>query len=444
MGDQMTSQQSTRTKKRILFSCAVLFFLLVLLLLANRHSARPADQIAALKRAGFPTAVPDLNDFYTAVPSNRNAALIIVEASEKFAAPSRDLRDLRLPKIGERISDELLVAAATHLDQNTEAFSLLMTALQFPASRYPIIFIDQNTSILAHLAGVKSLAQLLSYHSLFHSSKGDFSSAFSSLTNGFKLAASLRGMPVIVSELVRIACVSIALNNLEQFLAHRSLTADQAFLISNLLINAEADSNYSVNRALIGERAFGIEGFHATSSAPLPASVSTAERMKSGFYEFLGFHDRDLRLYLEFTDRLIEATSHPFPEAYEKTMQLDRELQARFSRGLGRFAILSRGVLPALRNVVRKEAALVTRLRCAQTAVALDQFRLAQATTGQSFHTNLAALIPAYLSQLPVDPVAGEPLSIELIPGGFRVFSTIAADELENKPSAQFSVIRNH
>lgn len=403
------------------------------------RSASPADQIAELKRSGFPTAIADLNAFYPPVPAESNSVLGVAKAAESFVSASPDLRSFRFPPPGDNLPNELLNLISVHLAQNGESLVILDKALRLPSSRYPFVFIDQNNFLLPHLADAKHLTQLLNYHSLFHAATGDPAMAFHSLTNAFKLAATLRNAPPLITELVHIACVAIALNCLEHFLVHQSLSDAQLSQISSLILAAETDAISSANRAIVGERALGIESFRDVASAPAPASATTADKLKLSFFRLLGFHDRDLRLYLELMDRLIDATRQPFPIAYKKTMELDQEMQQRFSRGLGRFALLTRSGASALWTLVRKEAALVTRLRCAQTAVAIERYRLANA---KSLPSTLDALIPMYLPVLPVDPVVGEPLSLEFIPGGFQVFSAIAAEKLKNKQSSQFSVIR--
>ena len=99
---------------------------------------------------------------------------------------------------------------------------------------------------------------------------------------------------------------------------------------------------------------------------------------------------------------------------------------------------MAQAVLTSLVKATGKEAALVTNLRCAQTAVAIERYRLAN---NGALPQNLQELVPKYLAEIPVDAAKGEPLVFELVPGGYQVSSPSAAQILNNKANTTFPVV---
>jgi hypothetical protein len=119
------------------------------------------------------------------------------------------------------------------------------------------------------------------------------------------------------------------------------------------------------------------------------------------------------------------------------TGEIDREIDSRLATGFGRFVIVSR-LLHSMHSIVGKEAALLTRLRCARTALAIENYRLAH---NGILPKHLNQLITTYLPELSRDPAEGEPLQFEPMKSGYQISSPAAAARLKNSRSAKFSVM---
>ena len=76
--------------------------------------------------------------------------------------------------------------------------------------------------------------------------------------------------------------------------------------------------------------------------------------------------------------------------------------------------------LPAIGKATGKEAESLARLRLAQTAVALEQFR---AAGGNRYPANLAELSPKFLAAVPEDPFDGQPLRYAKSGNGYTLYS---------------------
>src|SRR5439155_15699761 len=66
-------------------------------------------------------------------------------------------------------------------------------------------------------------------------------------------------------------------------------------------------------------------------------------------------------------------------------------------------------------------------LRCAIVAVAAERYRLANGRWPET----LAAVIPAYLSKIPIDPFDGQPLRYRRLKDGVIIY-TIGEDQKDN------------
>ena len=418
-----------RRCKLILISALAISLLALGAILALRNTGLETE-LAKLRSAGLPVAVEDLNTWYPPVPAENNAALAVIAAAE--LKTEENYGALQLPKRDETISPQFLQQIRDYVTENAGTLQALREALQLPESRYALS-ITANTLAKGlpnpHLSEIKGLMLLLHYETVHLVAGGKSDAAFAPVRDGFALAATLRNEPFLISELLRISFVAIALRSLECALPAAKFTDQELQELSERLLRSEADCSRSLYRAIIGERTMGIQ-FFTTIQRDFANSPSEWERFRGVLYRGLGFHDRDLRLYLEMMQGFAYAMTNSFPTAYERSVALDAELQKRYSKGLGRFATLSRAVMPGIAKASGKEAALVTGLRCARTAVAVERYRLAN---GGALPNDLDELVPKYLPELPRDGAKGEPLVFEQVPGGYQVSSPTAEKVLENK-----------
>jgi hypothetical protein len=429
--------KSRKRRSIIILSGFIVFLFLIFSAILSLRRSGLEEEIAKLRTAGPPVAVEDLNAWYPPVAAESNAALGVIAAAELRITDRSD--SLQLPKRGEVILPRVLEEIREYATTNSGALQALHAAVQSPESRYPVA-LGANTFATglpnANLGQIKGLAQLLHYQTVRLVSEGKAETAFAPVRDGFALAATLRNEPFLISELVRIACAAIAVRNLECALPAQKFSEEQLREISERLERCEADCSRSWQRAIVGERTMGIQHFKTVMQTGTN-SVSQWDQVGRTIYVGLGFHDRDFRLYLEMMSKFSLAMTNTFPAAYERSLALQRELNERFSSGLGRFAMLSRSVLPAVIKATGKEAALVTSLRCARTAVAVERYRLDH---HGALAENLQQLVPKYLPEQPRDAARGELLVFELRPDGYEISSPAAAKALDNKASTTFPV----
>lgn len=396
------------------------------------------SHLKALRDAGLPTSLEELNRWLPQVPASNNAALVIMAAVDKRVTASPELDNL-LPllslntELGEE-KDEF----EQYIQRNSEALQLIHRAAVLPSARYALNL--TNPFAVPHLAELKALANLLKAEAIYYSHNDRPDLAFRSVTSGFALARTLRQEPALISELVRIALVAIALHNFESLLAAQKLSPDHLVSANNFLALAEADANQGAFHAIVSERAIVLDYFNLPAREFIKVFNTTGgpfmEWFKVTAYRVLNIRRRDQRLFLEMMDGLSRAATNSYPDALRIGGEVDREIDRRLASGFGRFVMVT-PMTHSMQKVMEKEAAILTRLRCARTAIAVERYRRDHEG---SLPESLDELVPTYLSEIPRDPAVGESLQMEHTKTAYLISSPAAAARLKNPRTATFRV----
>jgi len=446
----LESLELEKQKRRRLWPWALLIFLLIIASgVAALRIVGKSDtdrQILALRQAGLPTSSAELNQWYRQVPPSNNAALIVEDAIAEYVAPVGILSTTSPPAVGEALSPELKKAIAQHIETNHEVIEKLHAAAQLTESRYPINLNQGMNTLLPHLAHIKGFTQLLRYQAMLQSAGKSTEEAVRSVATSFALARTLRNEPILISELVRIACVAISIESLERVLSEHQLKADQLKAFDRELAQAERDGRESAFRGMVGERAgvlpyfASVAGLQQLQGQTGASPGSPFQVIAFGAFNMLGLRERDLRLYLGLMEQFTAAATNDFPEMLRKSEQTEQVMTQRVSHGLGKLAVMTRMMLPAIGKAFTKEAALATRIRCARVAIAIEEYRLEHSG---ALPATLGALVPDYMEKPLLDPVLGKPFTLErLKTAGYQISSAEAGKKLQNTRTATFSVYR--
>jgi hypothetical protein len=379
------------------------------------------QEIAAIRKAGLPASGADLDRWYERPLPSNNAALLVMEAAAEHVSVGGILNNFLVT--GEVLSPEMKKAMVAHIEENREVIQKLHEAARLEGSRYPINLNMGVNTLVPHLAPVKGMTQTLRYDAMWHAANNDPEGAVHSIDTSFALARTLRNEPLLISELVRMACVSITLQGVEWLLSDQKLEAGELAELDGRLAEAEEDGRRCIYRAMVGERAHAI-GYFLTSwpgltlvGAPNPPPLQTV-----GFtaLKMTGLRDRDLRLYLETTREFVAVTTNDFAGMLPASEVADQHLMERTSHGLGRLAIMTRMIIPTITKAFSKEVSLATRLRAARVAIGVERYRL-----GHNGALPERLESPGVLAKLMVDPVFGKPFELESSPTNrFRLVGT--------------------
>jgi hypothetical protein len=426
-----------RAKLVLLLSLgALLLGILIALRIAPERSMR--RRVENIRAAGLPTSGFELDRWYKSVPVKENQALVLMDAAlEMVAAPTG-------VDIGreDEMTPELAEDLGKYLATNRPVLLKLYQAAQMPRSRFPVDLTQGYAARLPHLTLIKSLVQLLKNEAIYEAYTHHPEAAAQAIIAALATAHALRTEPVYISALVSVACVAITLNALERVLAETELTDDQLAAVNTALAQAEADGLPGLERGLNGERAIGISAFRASfQEFKAMGAVSGNANNPNDWLRALGYQayaasglrERDLNLYLDMMELLINATKTGFPASLAKTTEAEQKMQARFNTGFGRFAVFSRMLLPALQSGIKKEATLAARLRSAEVALAVERYRLNHQGT---LPASLEEVAPRYIHKLPSDPYNGGALQFKQLPGkGYQVLAPATPATERKKPS---------
>ncbi len=302
----------------------------------------------------------------------------------------------------------------------------LREASRRPHARYPIKYnLDDPWGILLpHISNLREASKRLQLRACASLAAGRNEDALADIELIFHLADTLRHEPILVSYLVRIACVDLAAQPIWEGLADHAWTDAQLLRIEAGLRGFDFVRDLAVG--LDGERAAGIltanlvrqKGLAYFMALSGTASPSSEQRK---FYNWISGFVPQGWYYLEGVnygrvyELQLEGTYDPGKQIVSpariraNTAAMEREIVAG---GLGHAVgavvhhrLLAAIFLPALNRVAIRGAVGKTLVDEALLACALERFRIAKGELPE----DLDHLAPGFLSQLPRDVITGRP-----------------------------------
>ena len=348
------------------------------------HLSRDVEtQLQAIRAAGLPTSPAELNAWYANVPDDQNAAKEI----EAAIALLRDYTDQRSKEVvhfklsphAKSLSTNELALLSGYVDLNREAIAKVRAAITLPASRYSADLSWGYDTKVPHLAGIKKLAQLEAYEALVAVSDGRTHDVVACIETQLGLARTLDGEPVLISQLVRVACLRIAADTVQRALP---LTAWNRAALEEVATNfSTVDRTGFFVRAFIGERATAIPTFRMSirylsriqadaqngtvTDGPPDAGPQPLGNRVTGFFE------RDLNFYLQTMGTNIAYARLPPPQSLGIREFLENRKQVMQQR----YYVLSAMLLPSLSRAVEKEPLGLAYVRATEAALAVELYR---------------------------------------------------------------------
>jgi hypothetical protein len=377
---------------------------------ADNVAAGIKSKLAAITAAGEPVTPAELDKWYVEPPASENAAEIYAQA---FAALTADD-----PK------------SATYVAKNQKAVALLLQAAGRKACRYPVNFSEGFATKLPHLANIKNCAILLQGEAVAQANRGHAKEAAEALLAGVSLSRSLENEPALISRLVELACLNITIQGLEQILSRGILTEEQLSSLQQPIV--EAESATAFRRPLVGERSMAIAAFQASPGGNVARNLEQSGAGQTGatmngYWKSPGFQ-QDFEFALDYFANLLAITDLPFPQS------LDTPTDVKIETAKEKKFMLSSMLLPARTNVYIKAAEAAARIRVAQSALAVERFRLKHAN---ALPGSLSELSPTFLEAGPADPFDGQPLRYQKLPTKGYVIYSIGKDRKDDQGAAK-------
>ncbi len=313
---------------------------------------------------------------------------------------------------------------------------LRQAAADRPLCRFPIEY-DYEPSwaiLLPHLTRLRSLATLTHVQAVAELEAGQSAEAFANLELGLRISDSIRGEPILIDHLVRIAALGINVQVIREGLARHAWTEAQLAELQKYLGALDLLAEYKL--AQRGERVLSTAGLdylrrQGFKTEPMWYSTENDETGANagyGFNLFPGgwFYQNMLtisRMHQDYTLAAVDEKAHRvFPDVSDK---LDKTIAAMRASP---YVIFAKLLMPALSNAVRRSARAQNAVDAAGVACALERYRLASGTLPGS----LGELVPRFLDKIPNDIIDGQPLRYRRDADGSYVLYSIGWNQKDD------------
>ncbi len=426
---------------------------------SNNSAIRTLEQ--DVRQTGEPLTLTELATNYPAIPDEDNVAEALMEIWSKeepefwaaFKAGAQLLPDKRsenyspaLPYLGKDarriprdvpLSPESLAATDEFLTENAAHFEAVRAALRRPQFRFDIAFEDGPAALLPHLSQIKSEANAFRIAALAGAAHGNVAGSIHAIEDTLRCGQLLSTEPTLISQLVRVACLSLALESMEQLLSRQPLNVAQLDQLRAMLERANLEG--VARNTLVYERPFCLASFDPqvmaqtlTNPAPGDSAEEAAENasnVRKGFsvLRAAGYLTPDRKLMLETFKQAIALAELESPDSLVQYKALIDDASAKARKFPPK--LFSSLMLPSLERIPEKFASYEARRRAALTAIAIEQFRLAH---NGELPEQLEALLTEYISAVPQDPFDSKNLRFEKLATGFVVYS-VGDDREDNR-----------
>jgi hypothetical protein len=384
---------------------------------------------------GLPQTLAELDAWYVEPPAGQNAATFNLRGIKTMQIKGADqmanlpvLGKLPTPPPSAPLPAPVKSTLADFVQHNRDALKFFVQGEQYEQSRYPIDLTKGPDTLLPHLMGIKRGMQLSEMAAILDAENNDEKQAADDVQMTLSLARSLKAEPPLISQLVRAAGISLAVDALNQVMNRTTLSPESLSGLSKALQSMEDYDarGEGFSRAMACERTMHLD----LLGNPDKVAKFLRELGAMGETEMPGEQLRRMVEYLKQPgslkaehdyletsfQQILSARKEAFPDRL-KTADLIRQLATEATnQGL----LFCGWNLPSLAGAVSREARCLANLRLALTAVALEQFRAAH---NNRYPASLSELTPDYLVATLMDPFDGQPLRYQRLPTGYAIYS---------------------
>jgi hypothetical protein len=417
-------------------------------------SSKLREAIEALDREEPGWQLEDIEAARAVVPEEDNSALCVLASYALLPADWRN-RELspHLDKVrpNERVPAPLFAALLDDLEQVQPAVNQARKIGRRPKGRYRIAYPRETLHLLLNdqvvrfggkgRAGEPNLVntllndqersrvivRLLVHDAMRHSQLGQMEEAMRSCRAAVNTARSLGDEPMLISQLLRMACMVLAGRATENTLAQGQPPAGELRALQRLL--EDEDKHPALFILMRGERALQHALFETLEKGDMPVSqfLDTTNLGERVDHLIPNFVLRDLvraehPLMLALMTKRIEAARLPLHEQAQRERSLADEVKA-----LPMTAMVTRECqrgLDKMGPVCRRHQAYV---RCLIVALAIERYRQEH----DEWPKAVTDLVPGFLAAVPLDPFDGKPLRYRARADGVVVYS-VGPDETDN------------
>ena len=420
-----------------------------------RLAAFKAQLIAKGEKLAIADHVPKLPPALSnAAPDFIAAANRITELKPEFqpqrmrlVAPGRARVTWQQPELPTDKDPDLWPIVTAHVEDNRPLLDEMAAALERPEMVFNLDYSKGFSLLLPHLAKMKQAALNFGLAAVVDLHMGQTNSAFTNLLAASRMSQSFQE-PLLISQLVRIACGQIVQQTTWEALQHPDWTEVQLRELQAAWQSTELRPG-SLG-ALAMERSLGGMFYQQCRGSPGmleeltsmgsggsgksfwdelfddPAAAAT----RTGKYGFglvwaLWLSYPDERWALEQQQIWHEGVRRMWTnQAFAPAEQWMKRARGTLHEPAKPYRILSDQLASGTEGFNKRVATFETVRRLAFTAIALHRHRLKQGR----FPESLGALVPEFLAEVPRDFMDGQPLRYKLQPDGKFLLWSVGED----------------
>ena len=360
----------------------------------------------------------------------------------RLVAPGRARVTWQQPELPTDKDADLWPIVTAHVEDNRDRLAEMITTLERPEMVVNLDYSKGFTLLLPHVQKVRQSANLLGMAVIVDLHAGQTNSAFTNLLASVRLFQR-NGEPILISQLVRIACGSMAQQATWEGLQHAGWTDAQLQELQQMWQATDLAAGWlgamGMERAMgsytfqqcrgnpsmmanlgIGPSSSGGSFFDELFKDPAKAaSQAGVFAFNFGWTLWLSYPDEQwmLEQHQVWREGFIRMTARQSVTDAEGWMKSQRAKLVQPPRVQ---CFLSSLITPAMESMHKKLANAEIVRRLTYTAIALHRHRLKHG----KFPESLGALVPEFLAEVPRDFMDGQPLRYQLQPDGqFRLWS---------------------
>ena len=331
---------------------------------------------------------PDLDGWKTGQP-------VDLIAWQKFF---REEKDWPHPEKAGKPATDILQALTKFEATMTE---LTLAAKERPLCRYDIKYEAHFAALVPHLGPLRNFIRSFTLRALAHLANDDPKAALADTRMCLFLAESIRDEPLLISQLVRIACLQIAIQPVWEGLKEGKWNAEQLAEIEKQLAEINLLDGYRIS--ILGERDLANLAIDRMRDNPkLFDKLFEDDDPNLKFISdgWLSHNQKRLNeMHVNFSQRIVDIKARRIrPEIATAFIQ---ELDARTKRKLPIYDMLSAILLPSIDKVAIKIGFTQTAVDHARIACHLELHKLK--------HKLYPAKLTGLEAPLPHDPYTGKP-----------------------------------
>ncbi len=300
------------------------------------------------------------------------------------------------------------------LESRKDAFDQLRLAATRPECRFGIRYEDNMDALLPHLSTLKAAAQLLRIRAIARLETGERTAAADDVLLILRIGDAAGSDPILISQLVRIAIHTLAASTIWQGWQmdrwksedyQRFQTAFASFNPRDAMVDSlRAERIFSTGLTdMIMEdpaRYLSATGGDSTGVDSPQQSATLMLRLFPGGW---------LRFNQVAISRCLDGLAQQM-RTNPPTTALSAIPDPAQKKDFGPFpySFMARMLIPAVSKSVGKVDRTQVNILLVTTACAIERFR---ADNNGKLPATLAALVPVYLTTMPIDPMSGKPLA---------------------------------